>query len=47
MRQSLIQLAIQYSSWTSAQSLKESAKLLRGEAEHQEALRRSGAHMKR
>ncbi|GIO75526.1 MAG: hypothetical protein E6230_19720 [Paenibacillus dendritiformis] len=47
MRQSLHQLAIQYSTWAAVQSVKEAAALLREEQAEQEALRRQGANVKR
>ncbi|CAH8708527.1 hypothetical protein M5W83_23840 [Paenibacillus thiaminolyticus] len=47
MRQSLHQLAIQYSTWAAVQSVKEAAALLREEQAEQDALRRQGANVKR
>ncbi|BFH67462.1 hypothetical protein PsJ27TS7_14620 [Paenibacillus dendritiformis] len=47
VRQSLHQLAIQYSTWAAVQSVKEAAALLREEQAEQEALRRQGANVKR
>ncbi|BFH12470.1 hypothetical protein J6TS7_01230 [Paenibacillus dendritiformis] len=47
VRQSLQQLAIQYSTWAAVQSVKEAAALMREEQAEQDALRRQGAHVKR
>ncbi|GAV14062.1 MULTISPECIES: hypothetical protein [Paenibacillus] len=47
MRQSLHQLAIQYSCLSGMQSLRESAAALQQEEEHRQATRRNGEGMKR
>ncbi|EJW17099.1 hypothetical protein M5X00_08480 [Paenibacillus alvei] len=47
MRQSLHQLAIQYSCLSGMQSMRESAAALQQEEEHRQAMRRDGAGVKR
>ncbi|WP_199898928.1 hypothetical protein [Paenibacillus popilliae] len=47
MRQSLQQLAIQYSTWAAVQSVKEAVALAQEEQAEQDALRRQGANVKR
>ncbi|GAC40947.1 cysteine synthase [Paenibacillus popilliae ATCC 14706] len=47
VRQSLQQLAIQYSTWAAVQSVKEAVALAQEEQAEQDALRRQGANVKR